>query len=103
MYRIRVMGYMAAFDLVYNSSSLPEKENYAIISIRENSYGVGSGVRYVRGGNCKAAMNIEFDDLDYEALKTTPDVTIDKGISKPMSPSDVVLIKQKRKDMCMPV
>lgn len=94
MYKVKVMGYMAAFDWVYNSSSLPEKENYAIISIRENSHGIGSGVRYVRGGNCKAAMNIEFGDLDYDMLKTIPKAAIEKGISKPMSQSDALRIRE---------
>ena len=63
MLKIEVMGYREALDYVYNYSGEPDKEKYAIISIQEPTNGYGLGVQFCVGGNCKAALNIEFADI----------------------------------------
>lgn len=66
---IKTMGYKTALDYVYCNSGNPKKPKYAIISIQEATNGYGLGLAFKKGGNCLAALNIEFSDC-------TPAITI---------------------------
>lgn len=59
---IQVMDYQTALDYVYCNSGKPENPKYAIISIQEPTNGYGLGLAFQKGGNCLAALNIEFSD-----------------------------------------
>lgn len=59
---IKTMGYKAALEYVYCNSGNPKKSKYAIISIQEPTNGYGFGLAFKEGGNCLAALNIEFSD-----------------------------------------
>lgn len=56
------MGYREALEYVYCNSSNPKNPKYAIISIQEPTNGYGLGLAFKKGGNCLAALNIEFSD-----------------------------------------
>ena len=77
--KIKVMGYRQALDYVYTYSDMPSYPKYAIVSIQEYSKGYGRGLQFIKGGNCVAALNIEFSDitpemgLDIEKLMTKED------------------------------
>lgn len=59
---IKVMDYKSALDYVYSNSGNPQCPKYAIISIQEPTNGYGFGLAFKCGGNCLAALNIEFSD-----------------------------------------
>ena len=61
-FEIKVMDYRKALDYVYCNSGNPKELKYAIISIQEPTHGYGLGLEFKKGGNCVAALNIEFDD-----------------------------------------
>lgn len=60
---IEVMSYRQALDYVYTYSGIPRYPKYAIISIQEPTFGYGIGLEMKKGGNCLAALNIEFGDV----------------------------------------
>lgn len=59
---IKTMGYKSALEYVYCNSGNPKNPKYAIISIQEPTNGYGLGLAFKEGGNCLAALNIEFSD-----------------------------------------
>ncbi len=59
---IKVMDYRTALEYVYRNSGNPQNPKYAIISIQEPTSGYGLGLKFQKGGNCLAALNIEFSD-----------------------------------------
>lgn len=59
---VRVMNYLEALKYVYRRSGNLVYEKYAIISIQEPTNGYGLGLAFQKGGNCLAALNIEFSD-----------------------------------------
>lgn len=69
MYKIEVMGYRQALDYAYTYSGLKNYPKYAIISIQEPTFGYGIGIEMKVGGNCLAALNIEFGDVTPAAVK----------------------------------
>lgn len=60
--RIEVMNAQKALEYVYFYSGDPKYPKYAIISIQNPTRGYGLGLEFKKGGNCLAALNIEFSD-----------------------------------------
>lgn len=73
---IKVMSAMEALEYVYFYSDKPQGQKYAIISIQNPTRGYGSGLAFKKGGNCLAALNIEFSDASSPAIQMTDSVLI---------------------------
>lgn len=71
MFLVKVMSYREALEYVYTYSGLRKYPKYAIISIQEPTYGYGIGLEMKVGGNCLAALNIEFGDVTPAMIKET--------------------------------
>lgn len=74
---IIVMDWKRVWEYVYLQSGDPSHKKYAIISIQEPTGGYGFGVKFQKGGNCQAALNIEFSDCT-PAIKMEESVLINK-------------------------
>lgn len=78
-FKIKVMDHISAFRYVYDKSGSETAyvKPFAIISIQE--YPLESmGMRYVEGGNLKAALNIHFSDIEREPRTNYPEVRLMK-------------------------
>lgn len=86
-YKIKVMGYMEAFRYVYNHCGYDKNKDFAILSIQEYDQDT-MGIEYKPGGHLKAALNINFSDINSISLKMD-----DKPYVKLMTDEDAVKIK----------
>ena len=89
MMKIVVMGYREALNYVYKYSGIDRYPKYAIISIQEPTFGYGIGLKLKKGGNCLAALNIEFGDVTPAMDKDLQDIELQKQLMTTNQAKDI--------------